>query len=116
MESQVAMLYPRVNFACCKNVREPLLFRADAGESDPVTTLVVGSSLNVSYHLAYPHRVSIRWRSLFASYVYSYLMLFLPLQYYVLQGGIRINILDSNGTIVHALLGLDSWRLEDDST
>ncbi|CAI8038948.1 hypothetical protein GBAR_LOCUS21685 [Geodia barretti] len=59
----------------------------DAGESDPVTTLVVGSSLNVSYHLAYPHR-----------------------------GGIRINILDSNGTIVHALLGLDSWRLEDDST
>ena len=68
MECQVAILYPRVNFACCKNVESHYyIFRADAGENDPVTTLVAGSSLDVSYHLAYPHRVSIRRRSLFAS-------------------------------------------------
>ena len=32
------------------------------------------------------------------------------------QGGIRLNILAENGTIVRALLGLTTWHLTEDST
>lgn len=35
---------------------------------------------------------------------------------YTTQGGVRVNLLHPNGTILYALLGMDNWHNDDDST
>ena len=115
--------------ACCIKIHvcTVILHAASSGAGEPVTTFQAGSVINITYHLAYPHRVCMLTTVVTIGEITSYndnnnnnnisitnSILFIYL-FNFLQGGILVNILAPNGSIQFALLGRQ-WQQTRDTT
>lgn len=90
----------------------------DLGSSSVVTTFATGTEFNATFHLAYPHRVSNQCSMQIIRCIYTNCIIIVAMLLSLLvcfsQGGVLVNILHVNGSLIEALYS--NWTQLNDST